>query len=85
MTEIDFKPNEASLANQRARLLEHLKAFGSISTIHARDDLGIAHPSGRVHELRWNGGYDIQTVRAIAIDSHGRPHACACYVLVGGA
>ena len=83
MSKIDFKPNEASLASQRVKLLAHLQQYGSITTVSARDELGISHPAGRVHELRWLGGFDIQTVGAVAYDIQDRAHRCACYILKG--
>ncbi len=47
-----------SLASQRERLLTHLRAHGSISTIEARERPDCLHPAGRIAELR-DAGHDI--------------------------
>lgn len=69
-------------AHQRAALLAALRK-GPVTTVHAREVLGISHPAGRLHELR-RRGLRINTVRGRAIDAQGRPHVSAVYVLVEG-
>jgi hypothetical protein len=66
-------------ARQRRALLVALKA-GPVSTIAARDSLGISHPAGRVFELR-RLGHGIATTKATILDAAGRPHPCAVYGL----
>ena len=74
-----FKPNSALRARQRNMILEALRA-GPVSTVEARERLGIAHPAGRVLELR-KLGHEIATERRAVHDSVGRPHTSALYVL----
>ena len=56
-----MKNTRNTMATQRARLLERLRA-GPVSPEEARDDLGITQPSARVWELRRTMGVDIVTV-----------------------
>lgn len=81
-----FEPGEQAKERQRAVLLAQLRKGASISTIRAREDLGIAHPAGRVHELR-RSGYRIVTHRVSVADSSGKRHIVASYCLAsaGGA
>ena len=51
----------STMASQRARLMERLKA-GPVSPEEARDDLGITQPSARIWELRRTMGVNIATV-----------------------
>lgn len=81
MTEVDFTPSDPAKVAQCTVLLNHLTKYGSITTITARETYGIAHPGGRVHDLRWLYGCAIHTVKAVAYDAQGRPHKCACYVM----
>ena len=53
MTAISTTLSNSSEA-QRARLLEHLKQFGSATTIELRRDLDVMMPAARAHELRHN-------------------------------
>lgn len=69
-------------AVQRRALLAALQQ-GPLSTVQAREALGISHPAGRVLELR-RAGHDIATVRGVAFDAQGRPHHTAVYVLHKG-
>lgn len=66
-------------AKQRAAVLGALKS-GPLSTIAAREQLGIAHPAGRVLELR-KGGHAIKTITRTVPDLQGRNHRSAVYVL----
>lgn len=69
-----------SLAAQRARLLEHLKAFGSGTTIELRRDLDVLQVAARIFELR-KLGHVIQTVRTYQQTDCGNVHKIARYVL----
>lgn len=82
MSAIDFTPSETMKAAQRAILQTYLTNHREITTISARDELGICHPAGRVCELR-KAGWLIETHRGWAYDSLGRKHTNAVYVLVG--
>lgn len=75
---------DASIAAQRMRLLEHLR-HDSITTIQARRDLNIMMPAARVKELR-GAGHNIVT-RLIGLrDDQGRlHHRVALYSLGVGA
>jgi hypothetical protein len=71
-----------SKLKQRLILLAALR-IGPVSTLHAREVLGVQHPAGRVHELRQQGN-SISTVKAWQQDQEGRRHLVASYVLNGG-
>ncbi|MCL4682421.1 MAG: hypothetical protein KJZ92_14275 [Rhodocyclaceae bacterium] len=64
---------------QRAALLAALRS-GPISSIAARETLGILHPPARIMELR-RQGIEIETVWKIEYDSQGRRHRAGIYVL----
>ena len=85
MNEINFQPNEFVIASQCDALHAFLKAHGEACTITLRDELGIAQPAARVHDLRHKRGVAIETKRGCAYDAQGRPHSTAVYALVGGA
>lgn len=83
MSEINFKPCEATTESQRHALYDFIKAHGEASTIQLRDELGIAQPAARVYELRYGHGVLIETRRGHAYDAQGRRHSTAVYVLGG--
>jgi hypothetical protein len=66
---------------QRARLLEHLKQFGSATTIELRRDLDVLMPAARVHELRYRFGHNITMVRVYQPTDCGKMHKVARYFL----
>ena len=68
---------------QRAVVLDALRA-GPLSTLEARERLGVLHAPGRVLELR-KAGFKIETQSSIKFDAEGRPHRCGVYVLTEGA
>ena len=70
-------------AKQRALILEALRA-GPLSTLEARERLGVLHAPGRVLELR-KAGFKIETQTSTRFDAEGRPHRCGVYVLTVGA
>lgn len=70
-----------SLDAQRNRLLEHLKAFGSGTTIELRRDLDVMMPAARVHELRHQFGKNITTIWTRQQTESGKLHRVAKYVL----
>lgn len=74
---------DTSIKSQQLRLLSALQASSNgVTTIQARSDLNILHPSGRVKELK-RRGYQIETVRVTTNDDYGRRHqSIARYVLL---
>ena len=72
-----------SRAMQRAALLKWLQAHQRITTLQARNELGIMHPAGRIQELR-NAGNDIATDWQWEADATGKEHKQALYVLLPG-
>jgi hypothetical protein len=70
-----------SAAKQRQALHEALQK-GPITTLFARNNLSIAHPAGRICELR-SSGLAIRTLKAWEPDICGTLHLVAKYVLVG--
>jgi hypothetical protein len=74
---------DTSTKSQQLRLLNALRASpNGITTIQARADLNILHPSGRARELR-RRGYQIETKRMITVDDYGRDHqGIARYILI---
>lgn len=76
-----FEPGDGAKAIQQRLILDALRV-APLSTIEARERLGVMHSSGRVMELR-RAGHRIETVSTTRHDEHGRPHRCATYVLRG--
>lgn len=75
---------DTSTSAQRQRLKTALIEFGSVTTIYAREVLGIMSPAPRVQELRAMS-LKIITERIDATDSLGvRHHGVARYVLICG-
>lgn len=74
----DRAPAIESATRQRARLEAHFRSHGSISTLEARNVLGILHPAARVQELR-ESGHRISTVWTRQTDTTGRQHRVARY------
>ena len=69
-----------SAQNQRQRLLEALKQK-PYSTIEARRELDIMHPSARVQELKARGA-NIVTHKSTEPTESGELHTVARYVLL---
>jgi len=59
--------------SQRARLMAEFMTGRSVSTIRARDELGVMHPAARVGELKAEG-HIIDTVLGVVRDKYGREH-----------
>lgn len=78
---LSLTPSESTKALQRNAILAALLR-GPLTTVHGREVLGILHPGGRVLELR-KLGYRIETQSLTELDSHGRAHRVASYVLRG--
>jgi len=69
-----------SRAGQRLAILKYLQEHGSLTTLQARDELGIMSPASRVLELR-EQGYNIITHWTTSEDRTGTKHREAKYVL----
>ena len=71
-----------SLSHQRFKILGFLRKYGSLTTLQARQILGICAPAARIMELR-RQGLTIDTLWTNDIDSTGQVHKVANYVLSG--
>lgn len=71
-----------SSASQRARLLKHFENCTHLSTLQAREELGILHPCGRIMELR-KRGHQIETHWINEADNNGVLHRIGLYVYQG--
>ena len=67
--------------SQCARILEHLKHYGRLTTLDARG-MGIMHPGMRVCELR-KRGVKIETAWAYQADETGSVHRLGVYIWLG--
>ena len=67
-------------AAQRKTIYEHLATGNRLTTLYARDEMGIMHPAARVMELR-KQGHNIVTNWRIEEDVTGKRHRIAEYVL----
>ena len=72
-----------SAQDQRKRLMDYLRAHGSIDTIVARRELDILMPAARLHELRHRFGHTIDKVMVKRHTECGKLHTVALYVLNG--
>lgn len=72
-----------STAAQRKTILTYLQTGRQLTTLHAREHMGIMHPAMRVKELR-NQGHNIVTHWEIEVDVTGTRHRNACYALLSG-
>lgn len=64
--------------NQRTRILNHLRRYGSITQREAQDEYGIARLASRIDELR-KGGFPIKTVRETSLNRYGETVCYARY------
>ncbi|HAT1846840.1 TPA: helix-turn-helix domain-containing protein [Legionella pneumophila] len=71
-----------SASSQRARLLKFFESIPRISTMEAREVLGILHPGARIMELR-KKGYRIDTHWIEESDANGVMHRIGLYVYQG--
>lgn len=70
-------------SNQRKAIYQHLAKEGYLTTLYAREQLGIMSPAARVLELR-KKGYSIATHWTTSQDMAGTKHREAKYVLMSG-
>ena len=78
-----FEPGDTAKYRQRSLLFAQLLK-GAVSTVFARETLGIMSPAARVMELR-RQGHAIVTRAGHVVDAAGVSHRSAIYELVGGA
>lgn len=60
---------------QNARILRHLKDYGSITSLEAAQEYGILRLSARIYDLR-RQGHDIRAIRETSLNRYGET---ACY------
>ncbi len=63
------------------KLILYVLSHGSLTTLEAREKLGIMHPGGRISELR-KRGHNIITHWTTETDASGQAHRVARYVLM---
>ena len=78
-----LEPGAGTKARQQRLIFDALKS-GPLTTVAAREQLGVLHPSGRIAEIK-KRGYLIDTQSCTEFDALGRPHRVAAYVLRGAA
>lgn len=71
-------------ARQCALILAALRQ-GAVSTVAAREVLGISSPAARVYDLKRFHGLNIVTSTTTVADAQGRRHRSALYRLVEAA
>lgn len=76
---LDSTTHTTSTEARRGRMLAALKR-GPVDTYHARQRLDIAHPAGRVRELR-RAGHDITTQMQERTSQAGERHRVGVYRL----
>lgn len=62
------------------KVLNHLKQYGSITSLEAFNMYGATRLSAIIFRLR-NRGYDIETIKMPFIDLYGNHNVCGKYVL----
>ena len=75
--------HNSTASSQRNSISKHLDEKGSLTTLYARERLGIMSPAARVLELRKNG-HKIITHWTTSEDMAGTKHREAKYVLLAG-
>lgn len=75
--------SDNSAESQRQRILNHLRANGSLTTIEGRSRLDCMHPAQRVLELR-RLGHPIITVWTDDFTPEGKIHRVGKYILLSG-
>lgn len=69
-----------STDSQKYRILAYLETGRSLTTIEARERLGVLHPAARVQNLR-DSGVDIKTIWTVDVTEQGSAHRVARYLL----
>jgi hypothetical protein len=68
---------------QCERIVDYMRQFGSISTLEAFNDLGVARLASRIHDLRQQG-YNIESEVKTAKNRFGESTSFKIYRLVEG-
>lgn len=77
--------NGNSLSAQRQRTIGGLQeTLNGLNTIELREQYDVMMPAARVHELRWEFGFNIQRFWDYCINAQGNKHRVARYVLFPG-
>jgi hypothetical protein len=69
-----------SSKSQKLRILDHLRRGNALTTLEARQDMGIQHPAARIQSLR-EQGIPIDTVWVSQVSDLGITHRVARYVM----
>lgn len=69
------------MKTQCEMVLDYMREFGSITTLDAFRDLGVARLASRVHDLR-SQGYEITSTPAVSRNRWGKKVTFARYRLV---
>lgn len=70
-------------ATQCERIVDYMRRFGSISTLEAFNDLGVARLASRIHDLK-SQGYAISSETKSAKNRFGEPTSFKVYRLIEG-
>lgn len=77
---MEEKMTKASKATQRVRIMRHLKAGKSLTSIQALNEYGIARLAARISELRKRGEPIVKTTRQ-GVNKYGETYRYAEYSL----
>lgn len=80
MNDLDGTFLDNSISSQRATILAFLQKGRAVTTLYARNILGICHPGMRICELR-QAGHDIETIWVNETDAAGVLHRVGKYIL----
>lgn len=69
-----------SAKSQKIRILEHLRRGNALTTLEARQAMGILHPAARIQSLR-EQGIPIITVWINQVSDLGIQHRVAQYIM----
>ena len=80
------QPHSNSMNAQYERILKALREpdCNGLTTIELWEKYDILRASARIHELRHNFNYNIQTIRTKEAISGGQPRPVARYILLPG-
>lgn len=77
--------NGNSLAAQRQCVIDALReSVNGLTTIELREQFDVMMPAARVHELRWQFGFNIEKGWTHDTNAQGNRHSVARYVLLPG-
>jgi helix-turn-helix protein len=77
--------DSTSLAAQRQCVINALReSVNGLTTIELREKFDVMMPASRVHELRWQYGFNIEKIPTHDTNAQGNRHSVARYVLLSG-